>query len=52
LAKHLNNGGKIFFSGFLNNELVQIQKVCSENNLSFNKEIQKDNWTACIFNKI
>lgn len=52
LATHLNNGGKIFFSGFLNNELVQIQKVCSENNLSFNKAIQKDNWTACVFNKI
>ncbi|MCK9254807.1 MAG: 50S ribosomal protein L11 methyltransferase [Bacteroidales bacterium] len=51
LAKHLNNNGEIFFSGFLNNEFIQIEKVCLENGLSFVKEIQRDNWSACIFKK-
>ncbi len=51
LTEHLNPTGKIFLSGFLINEFTQIEKVCKENNLSFVKEIQKDNWTACIFKK-
>lgn len=51
LSKRMNKGSIIFFSGFLNNELPQIVKACSDNGLLFAKELQKDNWTACIFNK-
>lgn len=51
LSKCMNKNSIILFSGFLNNELPQIVKVCSENGLFFVKELQKDNWTACIFNK-
>lgn len=51
LASCMNKGSVIFFSGFLNNELPQIEKACADNGLFFVKDLQKDNWTACIFKK-
>ncbi len=51
LSSYMNKGSVLFLSGFLINELPQIEKVCSDNGLLFAKHIEKDNWTGCIFNK-
>jgi ribosomal protein L11 methyltransferase len=41
LASCMNKASIIFFSGFLNNELPQIEKVCADNGLFFVKDLQK-----------
>lgn len=51
LSGYMNKGSVLFLSGFLINELPQIEKVCSDNGLLFVKNMEKDNWAGCIFNK-
>jgi len=52
LSNYMNKGAVLFLSGFLINELPQIEKVGLDNGLLFVKNIERDNWTACIVNKI
>lgn len=52
LASYMNHASVLILSGFLINEIDQIKNVCSDNGLFFVKNIEKDNWTSCIFNKI
>ncbi|MDR2010495.1 MAG: 50S ribosomal protein L11 methyltransferase [Bacteroidales bacterium] len=51
-VEHMKKGSLLFLSGFFASELPQINLICKENNLCFIKSIEKENWTACVFNKI
>jgi len=51
LAKNMNCDSLMFLSGFLVNELKIIEKCCSESGLILVKTMEKDNWSACVFNK-
>lgn len=47
----MSNGSKLFLSGFFETELIQIKEICEKYNLVFNKNIELESWTACIFAK-
>jgi ribosomal protein L11 methyltransferase len=48
-VKHLNKKGTLFLSGFYENDLELITKICSENSLIFKGKILKNNWVAVEF---
>lgn len=50
-AAVLEVNGKIFFSGFYENDLVDIQQKAHELGLSFVHHISKNNWVAAVFQK-
>ncbi|HOZ30845.1 MAG TPA: 50S ribosomal protein L11 methyltransferase [Bacteroidales bacterium] len=52
LVKFMNYDSLLFVSGFLINELKLIEKCCFENGLILARNIEKDNWSACVFNKM
>lgn len=52
LAQHMNKGSILFLSGFLINEVTIIAKSCKEHGLILVRKIEKDNWSACVFNKV
>jgi len=50
-SKVLKNDGKIYFSGFYENDLEDIKQECLNNGLIFVKHLCKNNWTAAEFVK-
>jgi len=48
-ASCLNKNGKLFLSGFYDDDLELITKRCSENGLIFSGKILKNNWVAAKF---
>ena len=50
-VKCLNDGGKIFFSGFYEEELVLISKEAERLGLTYSNHVTKNNWTAAVFVK-
>ena len=51
-AKHLNEKGQLFLSGFYNEDLELIISRCKENQLIFSDKIRKNDWVAAKFNFI
>ena len=50
-VKCLVDGGKIFFSGFYEEDLVLITKEAERLGLKFSNHVTKNNWTAAVFVK-
>jgi ribosomal protein L11 methyltransferase len=50
-VKCLVDGGKIFFSGFYEEELVLIAKEAERLGLRYSNHVTKNNWTAAVFVK-
>lgn len=50
-VKCLVDGGKIFFSGFYEEDLVLIKKEAERLGLKFSNHVTKNNWTAAVFVK-
>ena len=50
-VKCLVNGGKIFFSGFYEEDLVLITKEAERLGLTYFNHVTKNNWTAAVFVK-
>ena len=50
-VKCLVNGGKIFFSGFYEEDLVLITKEAERLGLTYSNHVTKNNWTAAVFVK-
>ncbi len=50
-AKYLKQDGYIFFSGFYTEDLPIIQKEANKQNLTFKKNLEKENWVAAKFVK-
>ena len=50
-VKSLVNGGKIFFSGFYEEDLVLITKEAERLGLTYSNHVTKNNWTAAVFVK-
>ena len=48
-AKCLNKNGKLFLSGFYENDLELITQKCDENRLNFKDKILKNKWIAAMF---
>ena len=48
-AKHLNENGQLFLSGFYNKDLELIKSKCEENQLNFSDKITKNDWIAVKF---
>jgi ribosomal protein L11 methyltransferase len=44
--KHLSKGGVLLLSGFYKEDLSLISKVCTANGLSFQENLEKNNWVA------
>jgi ribosomal protein L11 methyltransferase len=52
LVQYMNKGSVVFLSGFLINEFHLIEKCCVEHGLILVRNVEKDNWSASVFNKI
>ena len=50
-VKCLVDGGKIFFSGFYEEDLVLIAKEAERLGLTYSNHVTKNNWTAAVFVK-
>lgn len=50
-VKCLVDGGKIFFSGFYEEDLVLITKEAERLGLTYSNHVTKNNWTAAVFVK-
>lgn len=50
-SKSLKKGGKLFLSGFYENDLEDISACCEQNGLKFVFMKSKNNWTAAVFQK-
>lgn len=50
-VKCLVDGGKIFFSGFYEEDLILITKEAERLGLSYSNHVTKNNWTAAVFVK-
>lgn len=50
-VKCLVDGGKIFFSGFYEEDLVLIKKEAERLGLTYSNHVTKNNWTAAVFVK-
>lgn len=50
-VRSLKEGGKIFFSGFYEEDLKLISKEAERLGLTFNSHVTKNNWTAAVFIK-
>lgn len=50
-VKCLVDGGKIFFSGFYEEDLVLITKEAERLGLTYSNHVTKNNWTATVFVK-
>lgn len=50
-VKSLVDGGKIFFSGFYEEDLVLITKEAERLGLTYSNHVTKNNWTAAVFVK-
>ena len=48
-VKCLVDGGKIFFSGFYEEDLVLITKEAERLGLTYSNHVTKNNWTAAVF---
>lgn len=49
---HLNNQGRILFSGFYEEDMADIKKQANTHNLTFEKHLKKNRWVAAIYKKI
>ncbi len=47
--EHLNKGGMLFVSGFYDNDVQMIEKVCSEGMLKLVKKLERHNWVSLKF---
>lgn len=47
----LENGGRLFLSGFYNEDLNLIKATCTKLNLTFVDKKKRNNWVAAIFKK-
>lgn len=45
-VKHLRMGGELLLSGFYKEDIPLISKVCTANGLSFQENLEKNNWVA------
>ena len=45
-VKHLRKGGVLLLSGFYKEDMSLISKVCTANGLSFQENLEKNNWVA------
>lgn len=45
-AKHLNNNGLLFLSGFYETDIALLTKICSENGLKYQEKTQKNEWIS------
>ena len=50
-VKCLVDGGKIFFSGFYEEDLILITKEAERLGLTYSNHVTKNNWTAAVFVK-
>jgi len=48
-AKHLNKGGMLFVSGFYDNDIQMIEKVCNASMLKLAKKLERHNWVSLKF---
>ncbi len=47
--EHLNKGGMLFVSGFYDNDVQMIEKVCNEGMLKLVKKLERHNWVSLKF---
>ncbi len=47
----LNSGGKLYLSGFYSEDFEAIEKECKRNSLTFNEQLERENWIALRFIK-
>lgn len=47
----LNSGGKLYLSGFYSEDFEAIEQECSSHNLTFNEQLERENWIALSFIK-
>ncbi|UCD61934.1 MAG: 50S ribosomal protein L11 methyltransferase, partial [Flavobacteriaceae bacterium] len=45
-VKHLKKGGVLLLSGFYKADIPLISKECATNGLSFQENLEKNNWVA------
>ncbi|WP_165021401.1 50S ribosomal protein L11 methyltransferase [Dysgonomonas sp. ZJ279] len=50
-ASVLNEGGCLYMSGFYTEDIPAIKAECEKHGLSFNYNVEKENWTAVKFTK-
>lgn len=50
-AKCLNSGGKLYLSGFYSEDFEAIEQECKKHSLTFDKQLQRENWIALRFIK-
>lgn len=50
-ATCLNSEGKLYLSGFYSEDFGAIEKECSRHNLTFNEQLERENWIALSFIK-
>lgn len=48
-ARHLKKGGVLLLSGFYKEDIPQISKECTANGLSFQENLEKNNWVAAKY---
>ncbi len=51
-SKRLNPDGKMLISGFYKNDLVDIVNTCQKHNLQLIHSKEKNEWLACLFQKV
>lgn len=50
-SNHLNSGGKILLSGFLEPDLPEIMQKCTEQGLQMKETLVANEWVAAVFEK-
>ncbi len=50
-AKSLNEGGKLFLSGFYTEDINAIEEECNKYGLQLEAQLERENWAALVFNK-
>ncbi|AUP80895.1 50S ribosomal protein L11 methyltransferase [Flavivirga eckloniae] len=50
-ASCLNKKGTLFLSGFYNDDIPVIKKICNTNNLELQSQLERNNWVALEFKK-
>ncbi|MEO1215072.1 MAG: 50S ribosomal protein L11 methyltransferase [Bacteroidota bacterium] len=50
-AGHLKENGKLFLSGFLTQDEIEIKELSEEQGLRFSSRVEENNWVAAAFTK-
>jgi len=48
-VRHLKKNGALFLSGFYEDDMEQILKVCTAGKLGLKDKLVKQQWVACVF---